>query len=187
MDKPFMQEEIQKIKFTADRIGKIVRGLRTFSRASDNDPFERTQLNVIFKETLDLCSEKFKFYGVNLEISPIPPVQISCRPSQISQVLLNLFNNANDAVELLSEKWIRVDFKQTDQMMSISITDSGPGIPMEVADKIMEPFFTTKEVGKGTGLGLSITKGIIEAHKGKFWYNKNSPHTQFIIELPIES
>ncbi len=185
-DKAMIEKEIDKIMFTTERISKIVRGLRTFSRVSDNDPFEVMPLSVVFKETLDLCAEKFKFNGVELQIAPIPPVDIDCKPSQISQVLLNLFNNANDAVEELSEKWIQVGFSQANGMIKIYITDSGLGISPEISQRIMEPFFTTKEVGKGTGLGLSITKGIIEAHKGKFTYNADSHHTQFIIELPIQ-
>jgi signal transduction histidine kinase len=66
----------------------------------------------------------------------------------------------------------------------IMVTDSGPGIPDQLLGKIMQPFFTTKESGRGTGLGLSISKGIIDEHQGQFYYQKNSSHTCFVIELP---
>jgi len=71
--------------------------------------------------------------------------------------------------------------------VNILVTDSGLGISAEIVDKMMNPFFTTKEIGKGTGLGLSISKGIIEEHGGKLIYNSDSPNTQFIVKLPIYS
>jgi signal transduction histidine kinase len=71
-----------------------------------------------------------------------------------------------------------------ENICKISVTDSGEGIGPEVLEKIMMPFFTTKEVGKGTGLGLSISKGIIEDHKGKLYYDPTNPNTSFVIELP---
>jgi signal transduction histidine kinase len=108
------------------------------------------------------------------------------RPSQVSQVVLNLINNSADAIEGSPNPWIIVDVVATGTSLFLSIMDSGKGIPEEIAKKIMNPFFTTKEVGKGTGLGLSIGKGIIEGHGGKLYLDRNSPHTKFIIELPLD-
>jgi signal transduction histidine kinase/integral membrane sensor domain MASE1 len=181
---PMLFQEIHKIKLTTDRIEKIVKGLRNFSRASNNDPFEPIPVQKILNETLDLCSEKFKAYGIKLIIQEIPDVTISCRPSQISQVLINLLNNSSDAIENLSEKWIEIGFQlKENNQISISITDSGHGIPPENINKIMEPFFTTKEVRKGTGLGLSIAKSIIESHKGLLWLDIRHKNTRFVIDL----
>lgn len=184
---PSIFEEIYKIKATTDRIGKIVKGLRTFSRGSYSDPFEIVPLEKIVNETLDLCAEKFRATGVELIFESIPAVSIICRPGQISQVLLNMFNNANDAIEGLPEKWIQLSYEviKEDRIL-IMITDSGKGIPPEIAEKIMEPFFTTKDVRRGTGLGLSIAKGIIEGHGGNIWLDMEHPHTRFIIELKTE-
>jgi len=64
------------------------------------------------------------------------------------------------------------------------VSDSGAAIPPELREKIMEPFFTTKEVGKGTGLGLPIAKGIAEAHGGRLYLDGEAPATTFVIELP---
>ena len=184
---PTIFDEIHKIKTTTDRIGKIVKGLRTFSRGSYNDPFEFVPLERVVMETLDLCAEKFRATGVELKIEDIPPVSIICRPSQISQVLLNLFNNAYDAIENTEEKWIKLSFELIkNNRILIMVTDSGHGIPSEVAERIMEPFFTTKDVRRGTGLGLSIAKGIIEAHGGNIWLDMEHPHTRFIIELKLK-
>ena len=70
------------------------------------------------------------------------------------------------------------------KMIKMFFTDSGNGIPVEVLNKIMQPFFTTKPIGKGTGLGLSISSRIIKEHGGSLNYNYESAHTQFIITLP---
>lgn len=176
-------EELKKIKTTTDRIEKIVKGLRNFSRAANMDPFELTSLKPIIQETLDLCAEKIRAEGINLIVSDIPQVSIRCRPSQISQVLINLVNNSRDAIHDSKTKWIDLSIKAEHNKVQIIITDSGPGIPAGVADRMMEPFYTTKDVGKGTGLGLSISKGIIAAHGGKLWLDTTSINTRFIIEL----
>ena len=62
--------------------------------------------------------------------------------------------------------------------------DSGNGIPMDIQEKMFQPFYTTKEIGKGTGLGLSISRGIIRNHKGEFFIDNSSANTCFIITLP---
>lgn len=102
---------------------------------------------------------------------------------QISQVLVNVIGNAIDAIAGLSEKWIRVEVYDKNDKVFFTITDSGKGIPLEIQEKIMHPFFTTKGVNIGTGLGLSISKSIIEEHGGFLNYNVSSPNTQFVFEL----
>lgn len=178
--------EVGKIKTTTERIEKIVKGLRNFSRPAQYDPFEPTSLNKIIQETLDLCSEKFKAEGISIIIHNIPKIHIACRPSQISQVLINLFNNSRDAIRGQDIKWIELSFKITDNTLSVIFTDSGPGIPIDIAEKIMEPFFTTKDANMGTGLGLSIAKSLIENHGGHLWLDPHHQNTRFILELIIK-
>ncbi len=185
MDKNTAIEKLAKVEATAKRIAKIVKSLKSFSRNGDLDEMVETAPSQIVADCLDLCLERFKNQGVEVRSVIGDDSPIMCRPVQISQVLLNLLNNAYDAIESVSEKWIMISVDNENGFIRISITDSGAGIPAQVAEKIMQPFFTTKEVGKGTGLGLSISKGIIEQHKGKFWYNAQSANTQFIIELPL--
>lgn len=173
------------IKSMTARIAMIIRGLRTFARNGEADPMQNTSLAEIVDPSLSLCIERFKNNGVDLKLTPTPKIYLFCRPTQISQVVLNLLNNAFDAIVTSPNPWVSLDFKTDNNKVSIIITDSGNGIPKEIEEKIMEPFFTTKAVGKGTGLGLSISKGIIEDHKGRISINKESANTQFIIELPI--
>jgi PAS domain S-box-containing protein len=186
LSEAYTQEHLEKIVSTCERIAKIVNGLRTFSRSGEKDPFTPIKLQKIITDTEDLCAEKFKNHCVKLEIAPVSDTTISCRSVQLSQVLLNLLNNSFDAISPLEEKWIHIDTALLDTVVRITVTDSGNGIPAEVAAKIMQPFFTTKETGKGTGLGLSISRGIVEEHGGKLYLDQSSAHTKFILEIPRE-
>jgi len=174
-----------QIEKTAMRISKIVRGLKSFSRDSEDDPFEPSCLKEVLEETIALCCERFKNHGILLTPPAVPPgLRIDCRPTQISQVLLNLLNNSHDAVLALPEKWVRVDLEERDAEVVVTVTDSGKGVPPELREKIMQPFFTTKEVGSGTGLGLSISRGLIENHGGRLRLDAACPNTRFVVYLP---
>ena len=175
--------DLDRIESTSKRIAKIVKGLRTFSRESEKDPFILVPAREILEETLELCRERIKNYKIELKINCPEDIQINCRPIQISQVLMNLIGNAIDAVEPLTEKWIAIDFYKKGDLVQMSVTDSGTGIPSKVVEKMMNPFFTTKDVGKGTGLGLSISKSILEDHKASITYDKLSKNTRFLVSF----
>lgn len=176
----------KKITDTADRIAKIIKGLKNFSRSSEGEPFTLVSLPKIIEDTLDFCKERFHSKNVELHVDSVPQIQILCREVQIVQVILNLLNNSFDAIQPINgEKWIKLSFELATDRIDIRVTDSGLGIKKEIADKIMQPFFTTKEVGKGTGLGLSISKGIIESHHGSLTLDQTQKNTSFVITLPI--
>jgi C4-dicarboxylate-specific signal transduction histidine kinase len=175
----------KRISETVDRIGAIIRGLRTFSRDGSHDRFDPCSLGRIIEDTLALCRERILKSGVELRVDSVPEdLMIACRAVEISQVLLNLIANACDAIAELPERWIEVSVKTTEDQVVLAVTDSGRGIPEAARDKIFQPFFTTKEVGKGTGLGLSVSKGIVETHGGKITLDPESPNTRFVIEIP---
>ena len=111
-------------------------------------------------------------------------VVLHVRSTQISQVLLNLLNNAYDAVEPLNERWVRLETKDVGDRFQFIVTDSGTGVSLDLQEKIFNPFFTTKDPSRGTGLGLSISRNIISDHGGSMRINRSSPHTQFIAEIP---
>jgi PAS domain S-box-containing protein len=179
-------KHLDTIMSTCDRISQIIKGLKSFSRNADGDPFALTSLKDTLNETIELCREKFHLSGIVFKIATIPDVNINTRSCQISQVLLNLLSNSYDAIKDQKEKWIELGILRVNEyLIDLSITDSGHGIPKEIAEKIMSPFFTTKPVGKGTGLGLSISKEIIEAHSGTLSLDDSSPHTRFVIRLPV--
>ncbi len=191
LDEEFLLKNTQRIISVADRIKKIISGLKTFSYGHDGMPFEKKTLKELLDGTLDLCQEKFKSKQVAFHTDLLDQdVAFDCQSVQINQVLLNLLNNSIDAIDSLPEKWIRVSsriiLERGTQMMEIKISDSGAGIPQHIQAKIFDPFFTTKGVGKGTGLGLSISKGIIvNGHRGEFYIDQKSPHTCFIIRIPL--
>jgi PAS domain S-box-containing protein len=167
-----------------DRITKIVKGLKRLSHQSLNEKGDVALLSDIMNDTLDFCKEILSKKGVDIQVGEIPVAKVQCHPVQISQVLLNLINNARDAIALNDEKWIRVESTYDDESIFIKIIDSGHGIAPEIAQKMMEPFFTTKTVGKGTGLGLSLSLRIIKEHQGKLEYLADEPNTTFLIQLP---
>lgn len=171
-----------------DRITKIINGLRLFSQQSDTLPKVKVTLNHIVDDTLNFCAEMLKARYVRLEIGEIPNVKIECHPVQISQVMINLIKNAEDA--LLEEKdetdrWVKLEFKPVDEMLFIFVSNGGQKIPEDIQDKLFLPFFTTKAVGKGTGLGLSISRGIMKEHGGELLFKEDEPRTTFTIILPI--
>ena len=180
---PVVLEKLVKSQFHISRISKIIHGLREFSSSGDDEPFENFSIRRVFSTVGDLCSEKLKSLGIGFEIKS-ENIEIKGNLVQIEQVLVNLVNNAIDAVSKMESPWIHLVAEKKGELLEISITDSGPGIPPHIAEKIMNPFFTTKEVGKGTGLGLSISRGIVERHGGTLSLDAKSKNTRFVILLP---
>jgi signal transduction histidine kinase len=183
-DKPQIRLQIEGIIKTLDRITAIIRGLRIFSRDSSRDTFTSINVNEIINNTKALCEERFNSSNIELKLpTPSPDLMFIGNEAQIVQVLMNLLNNSIDAVQSLPERWVRIDVTEDDSSLKFEVTDSGLGIPESVSHKIMQPFFTTKELGKGTGLGLSISFGIIKAHNGELYLNNKCKNTQFVIKL----
>lgn len=177
----------EEIKATIGRIVKIVKGLQVLSRDSSTDPKQDVFLTDIIESSKQLCADKASKNGV-IFINHDKEIQVFSvygRETQLAQVFVNLISNSIDAVKDLTEKWISIELAKNQELIEIKISDSGKGISDIVVKKMMDPFFTTKEVGKGTGLGLSIVTRIIEDHNGRFFYNKNSKNTEFIIHLPL--
>lgn len=175
---------VETIKQAASRAAKIVTGLRDFSRDGANDPFEELRVTEVLDMALTLCRERFKKNGVELRLDLRTQKYIHCRRVELSQVFLNLIMNAFDAVKTLDQPWIQVSTQDVPDFIEISVSDSGPGIPEKLQEKIFQPFFTTKRFGSGTGLGLSIAKNIINNHHGEIFYDPSAKHTRFIVRLP---
>lgn len=177
---------LERIEKSGQRIATIVNGLRAFSREGASDPLESASLQRIIDDTLALCHARFKGGEVQLTVEVADPaLMLECRPVQISQVLLNLLNNAFDAVHGTTDPWVRLVASASADRLTIAVVDSGLGIPVSIADRIMSPFFTTKPVGQGTGLGLSISARIIESYGGRLWLDADAPNTTFRLELPL--
>ena len=113
--------------------------------------------------------------------------EVNCVSDQIQQVLLNIVQNAEEAIsEETQDRKITITTEKEGDHVKIHVQDSGGGISEDVAASIFDPFFTTKSAVTGTGLGLSVSYGIIKDHGGDILINsKNNEGTTFTIVLPI--
>jgi len=146
-----------------DRVKKIVLGLRSFSHISEEKKL-MVQINDIIQNSLDLTYNELK-YKADIEKQLNAVTRVECYPQQISQVLINLFVNAAQAIT--QHGTVKVSSYEDEKNVYITVADSGQGMNEETRKKIFDPFFTTKPVGQGTGLGLSISYEIIvDHHKG---------------------
>ena len=184
-DKARFEKDLTFVEATVDRIGKIVRGLKSFVRQSENDPMDPCCISHLFEDVLSFCQDRFLHDSVTLVSRFSEEVEFECRSAQIGQILVNLLSNSFDAVRSLDEKWVRLEGASEGDFLKITVTDSGYGIPKEVVSKMMDPYFTTKRLNKGNGLGLSISAGIAKDHGGSLVYNAESVNTQFVLTLPL--
>jgi two-component system, NtrC family, sensor kinase len=183
------QQRLDKIQNSALRIERIVKGLRLYSSSGESNVRENFYLRDLVEEALILSEEKLKQNGIQLRLSGVSAHQVIGVPSQIMQVVLNLIINSIEAIFEQKEKWIQIELEDSSEIgfAKLRIIDSGPGIHPSIAEKIMQPFFTTKDVGKGIGIGLSMCLGIIREHGGELRYEKYQGHTSFLLKLPLAS
>ncbi|UOF02343.1 ATP-binding protein [Bdellovibrio reynosensis] len=177
-------QKVESMEIVIHRIAKIIRGMRSYVHDSDDAQSEITRIETLIEDTLVFCQDRFKSEGIDLSILIEPDLTLKIRPVQITQVLINLLNNASDALGEQEHKKISISAQRTVGGIEITVTDNGPGIPEDIRRKIMEPFFTTKEVGKGVGLGLSISQSIMQAHKGEFYLDEKHHETKFVLWFP---
>jgi signal transduction histidine kinase len=182
-DQAQFESKIATLSRSIARIEKIVKGLRKFSRTSD--PFTKSTENLdkIIQEALTITGAKSRRHSTPVETYFDGALHIDCDPVEIEQVFGNLISNAIDAVKTSDERWVKIYAQSDDTHVTVRCMDSGKGIPAEIAQKLFQPFFTTKPVGEGTGLGLSISKGILDHHQASLTLVQDSPHTCFEIRF----
>lgn len=167
------------------RISHIIKGLMEFSKEDSSEGKSDENILQIWEDTLNLSREKLKKYEVKLDIdlklseNPI----LHCVRNQIAHVFFHLLSNSFDAVKKVKDRRIKIELAESSTGFTFKIYDSGEGIDSELRDKIMVPFFSTKDVGEGTGLGLSVIKGTVENYGGEFNLLPGKP-TTFKIFLP---
>ena len=179
-----IQKHLEKISIMSKRIVNIINALKLISRDGKNDLMVEFSVHKMFEDISALTEMRIKSMDIQFDCQVDPTITtVYGREVQISQVIINLINNSVDAISELNERFIKIQISNKCEFLEFSITDSGKGISKEIRDKILLPFFTTKEIGKGTGLGLSISLGIINDHGGVFSYNEQSPNTQFVFTI----
>jgi signal transduction histidine kinase len=166
----------------AGRVRDLVLDLRRFSHP-DQANWQATELHALIQATLRLAKNELKHH-VHVELDFTEgELWLNAQPSGISQVLMNMFINASQAIgDVEGTLKIKTQVQQGDILLSIA--DSGAGIAPQTLPFIFDPFFTTKEVGAGTGLGLSICHSIVQQHAGSISVQSQPGHTEFTIRLP---
>lgn len=179
---------IAQITTQGRRCKDITHKLLSFARKSDATEAD-IDINETIREIVGLTAQMARYNNVTISTRLAPDLPfIRFSPSELQQVILNLTNNAIDAmgkdggtVEIVTG--VKT---QDDNWIEIKVDDNGPGIPAQYLDRIFDPFFTTKAVGKGTGLGLSICYGIIQKMGGTIEVESHvGQGTRFLIRLPV--
>lgn len=176
------QRQLGRVRDSVLRIKEIVRDLLVFAK-EQKTVTEDADLNGIIEKTANIIRPLLKVTEVNLRLDLSPePVVVRINSNLFQQVILNLLQNAKDAIEGSGKgSNIRIKSAIGPDGAEVSITDDGPGIPEENLGRIFDPFFTTKEIG--TGLGLSLSRKIIEGMGGTITAASSSGQTAFNITL----
>lgn len=187
---PEITAMMQRVFDQAERAGKIIHRLKEFLKKGTLEK-EKVNVNFAVREAVSLVRGVLQDFKVDLKLNlreDLPSIFID--KIQIEQVILNLIHNAVDAMD--SSDWlfrqisIQTQYNLSNpKLIDIRISDSGPGIPEEIAANIFDAFFTTKE--KGMGVGLSISATILEVHGGRITLDRDyKDGTSFVVTLPIE-
>lgn len=177
--------KIDRVIFNAERIVRIVKSLKSYSRNESVDPLSAVDMSKVLEETLDLIGKDMEHSHINFETNiQDSSLIVHGREGELIQVVYNVIKNAIDAIKKSDDKkWIKIIIIAEADKIKIQIIDSGKGIPESIFDKLFEPFFTTKNIGEGTGLGLFICRNLIESMGGQFFYESFEGHTSFVIKI----
>jgi len=183
-----MSRELDRIHSSALRCQKIVKNLLSFSRVHKPEK-KYLGLNGIVEKTLEV--RKYQLDVNNIEVvkdleANLPKTMLDFH--QIQQVLVNLFNNAQHAIQSARYQGGRINLRTWHQGENVmfQISDNGEGMDPETLERVFDPFFTTKDQGQGTGLGLSVSYGIIKEHGGKIYaQGRRGEGSTFLIEFPV--
>jgi len=187
---PKLENALQSVNREALRCKTLVQSLLTFSRASRVE-LETVDINKEVNSASALIQAKAKVSDVRLQLDLTPNLTfIWANANQIQQIVINLGNNAIDAMEkggTLTLKTSAVENMDHTPCIQLDVIDTGPGIPKDVLPRIFDPFFTTKPVGKGTGLGLALVHEIISKSNGRIDVKSRPGLTIFTVTFPQSS
>ena len=190
LERPDLPEATRRrltiISEEASRAARIVQNLLLFSR---HYPPERRPCSLADQARRVLDLKAYQLHGDGVEVETLfedcPPVWAD--ENQVQQVILNLVQNAHQAMAGRPEKVLTLRIRPVDSAVALEVLDTGPGIPPDALPRLFDPFFTTKPPGEGSGLGLSVSYGIVVEHKGKLRGENRSDRggAVFTVELPI--
>jgi len=183
-----LAEVLRRHDAATERIRKIVEGLRTLSRGSE-DQIHIGDLRTAVSGTADLLREMFRSTGIALVLdcgTTEGPVLVPTDITRLQQLVLNLLTNARDALLGNAAPEIKVRLAVEGQKVVLTVSDNGHGIDPSIRDRIFNSFFTTKPVGHGTGLGLALSHAIVSKARGRISFDSTVGRgTTFRVEFPL--
>ncbi len=180
-----LKELIKDSLFGVEQITEMVLNLRNFARL-DESKVKMTDVRECIEASLKIAGNSIRHQEIITEFAPTP--EVKCSPSQINQVLVNLLNNAAQAMGTQNNGQIEIKTRADSTNVYIDVSDNGKGMSPEVLKQIFEPFFTTKGAGEGTGLGMAISQQIMEQHGGDITVTSTQDvGTTFTLTLPINN
>ncbi len=176
----------QWIDQAVERISYIVQSLYILAHEESRSDSQAVNIVEAIDGALFLFRENLKKRAIELieDFRKNPRIMVAGSRSQLSRAILNLVSNSYDAVLAADNPWIKISLSLDEKSIRIKVIDSGPALEQDTILKLTQPFFTTKKLGKGAGLGLSVASAIAESHHGRLFYDKESKHTCFVLELP---
>ncbi len=178
-------ETIGRVSDLLARLSAISRTLRNFARRPE-DELSPVDVGEAMEDAMGIAGHRLKAVGADVEVSPgLTGLRVEAVPIRLQQVLVNLLTNAADAVEEADMRRISVrERAEPDGRVSILVEDTGPGVPASIAQRIFDPFYTSKAAGKGLGLGLSISYNIVSDFGGRLALERTEGGgARFVMEL----
>jgi C4-dicarboxylate-specific signal transduction histidine kinase len=186
-DEPSIQEITKlndEIIQTTQRVAQIIKTLGVFSRDASKEGFQEFSLKKAIDDLLTFTGEKIKKMGIVLKLSVPEDIFLQGRLVEVEQVFLNLLSNSIHALKGEPIKWISIAAIEESGFVFIRFIDSGPGLSPQAAQRLFQPFYTTKSPGEGAGISLSVSAKIISQHDGELNLDTNSHNTCFCIRMP---
>jgi two-component system C4-dicarboxylate transport sensor histidine kinase DctB len=175
---------LRRVVALLQRMAGLTGHLKTLARKSPAGVSERLRLGDVLEQALQLLAPRLRSEQVVLHCETDSNAMVLGDAIRLEQVLLNLLNNALDAMAGVEQRLLSVSIQRQGERCLLTITDSGGGIAEENLTRVFEPFFTTKPVGQGLGLGLAVSYGIVRELGGSLEVSNGPEGAVFTLRLP---
>lgn len=179
-----IREGLGQVEGLIERMAALTSHLKTFARKSPAGLRQRLRLDEVLEQALELLGPRIRSEGVEVRCQVPADAWVSGDAIRLEQVLINLLNNALDAMQGRTIRQLRIEAHRDVRGWRLSVADSGGGIAQEHLDQVFEPFFTTKPVGQGLGLGLAVSYGILRDLGGSLEVRNDAQGAVFELQLP---
>ncbi len=180
-----LKASLTEIMSNYDKIEEIFDNMRSLLVQKSGADTKEISVKETFFKALSLVKAKLTSKDIELKTEKFNDYKITCSTSELSQVFINLINNACDAVANLEQRWIEVSTTEEDGIIVMTISDSGEGIPEDIRERIFDNLFTTKGDSKGTGLGMGVCKKLVKRNSGEIRVAPEFPNTTFELKFPL--